>query len=110
MGMLTTSDIIGGIGKAGAAVTGNLDAYNANVSPYIESAGETKSQLGIQAENALSAVMNKAVPYVAPYAAPIINNLSQQWQDIENTPGEANLYGWLGELNRKMDARLFKKK
>jgi len=107
-GMMTTSDIIGGIGKAGAAATGNLDAYNANVSPYIERAGETQSQLGQQVEQAIGYGVQQAAPYVMPYVTPVYNNVMKQWEQIEATPGDANLFGFIDELNRKSNAKLFR--
>jgi len=107
-GMLTTSDIIGGIGKAGAAATGNLDAYNQNVSPYIERAGETQSQLGQQVEQAIGYGVQQAAPYAMPYVTPVYNNVMKQWEQIEATPGDANLFGFIDELNRKSNAKLFR--
>lgn len=107
-GMMTTSDIIGGVGKAGAALTGNLDTYEQKIAPYVERAGKTKSGLGIAAENVINAGMEKAAPYVIPYLTPIFNNVSRQWEQIEATPGDANLFGFIDELNRKSNAKLFR--
>jgi len=106
-GLLTTSDIIGGVAKAGAAATGNLDAYNENLAPYVESAGETKSGLGKAVEGVIGYGMDKVTPYAAEAAAPIVSNVQGQWQRIEDTPGDANLFGFMEELNRKLDTKLF---
>jgi len=107
-GLLTTSDIVGGIAKAGAAATGNLDAYNENLAPYVERAGETKSGLGKAVEGVIGYGMDKVTPYAAEAAAPIVSNVQGQWQRIEDTPGDANLFGFAQELKRKADAKLFK--
>lgn len=107
VGLLTTSDIIGGVAKAGAAATGNLDAYNENIAPYIERAGETKSGLGKAVEGVIGYGVEQAAPYVAQAVAPIVDNVQSQWQRIEDTPGDANVLGFMQELKRKADAKLF---